>query len=54
MPPPALSAAGVRNPVLRFLFGYQHLNADRLGPMAPFGQIGQKAYIAAARAQFAF
>jgi phosphate-selective porin OprO/OprP len=42
------------NPVLRFLFDYQHLNIDRLGTTAPFGQIGQKVDIAAARAQFAF
>lgn len=42
------------NPILRFLFDYQHLNIDRLGTTAPFGQIGQKVDIAAARAQLAF
>ena len=42
------------NPILRFLFDYQHLNIDRLGITAPFGQIGQKADVASARAQFAF
>ena len=42
------------NPIVRLILDYQHLDVLRLATTAPFGQIGQKVDIAAARAQFAF
>lgn len=42
------------NNVIRFIFNYQHVNVNRIGAAAPFGQIGQDVDILAARAQLAF